>query len=229
MQNYFQQLLVWIHGPGKVVIVVLSLGFAYSLVRRFRWSKQSAQVSADARNSGALPLDTLPLQAHELKAFDFGLGLGSLRNIVQGNVNGNEVVLFDSEVGHPHAEPTLQTIAAFRLSGSALPDFTLQPKSVLGDVLTRLGKGIDFGPDSDFSRDYFLTSPDENLTRVCFTPKFRDFFEGLERFDSKKNWHLQKRGQWVVVYRKGEGTEPDERQTFLEGTAEIVRNLEGAP
>jgi len=94
-------------------------------------------------------------------------------------------------------------------------------------VLTRLGKSVDFGPDSDFSRDYFLTSHDENRTRACFTPKFRDFFEGLERFDPKKTWHLQKRGQWVVIYRKGEGTEPDDRQTFLEGAAEIVRNLEG--
>jgi hypothetical protein len=51
-------------------------------------------------------------------------------------------------------------------------------------------------------------------------------FEGWERFDSNKNWHLQKRGEWVIVYRKGEGVEPDELQTFLQGRAEIVRNLE---
>ena len=29
-----------------------------------------------------------------------------------------------------------------------------------------------------------------------------------------------------MVYRKGEDVEPDELQTFLRGTAEIVRNLE---
>jgi hypothetical protein len=61
---------------------------------------------------------------------------------------------------------------------------------------------------------------------ACFTPEFRDFFEGWERFDCNKNWHLQKRGEWVIVYRKGEGVEPDELQTFLRGTAEIVRNRE---
>ena len=62
--------------------------------------------------------------------------------------------------------------------------------------------------------------------RACFTLESREFFEGLERSDSNKNWHLQKRGEWVMVYRKGEDVEPDELQTFLRGTAEIVRNLE---
>ena len=43
---------------------------------------------------------------------------------------------------------------------------------------------------------------------------------------SNKNWHLQKPAEWVIVYRKSEGVEPDELQTFLQGTAEIVSNLE---
>jgi hypothetical protein len=51
-------------------------------------------------------------------------------------------------------------------------------------------------------------------------------FEGWERFDSNKNWHLRKRGEWVIVYRKGEGVEPDELQSFLQGRAEMVRSLE---
>jgi hypothetical protein len=58
--------------------------------------------------------------------------------------------------------------------------------------------------------------------RACFAPEFREFFEGWKRFDSNKNWHLQKPGEWVIVYRKS--VEPDELQTFLPGTAEIVRN-----
>jgi len=33
---------------------------------------------------------------------------------------------------------------------------------------------------------------------------FREFFEGLERFDSNKNRHLQKLSVWVIVYHKGE-------------------------
>ena len=40
------------------------------------------------------------------------------------------------------------------------------------------------------------------------------------------NWHLQKPGEWVIVYRKSEGVEPDALQTFLQGTPEIVSNLE---
>jgi hypothetical protein len=73
---------------------------------------------------------------------------------------------------------------------------------VLGDVLTWFGKSIGFG-GSDFSHDYFLISADDAGTRACFTPEFREFFEGLDRFDSRKNWHLPEGGQWVIVYHKG--------------------------
>jgi hypothetical protein len=115
-------------------------------------------------------------------------------------------------------------MAAFRPLGSRLPDFTLQPKSVLGSALTWLGKSVDF-PSSDFSRDYFLTSGDEEGPCLLHS-RVPLIFEGWERFDSNKNWHLQKRGEWVIVYRKGEGVEPHELQTFLQGRAAIVRNLE---
>ena len=57
---------------------------------------------------------------------------------------------------------------------------------------------------------------------------FREFFEGLGRFDSHKNRRPQTLGVRVIAYRKGEGVEPDERQTFLQGRAEIVGNLEAS-
>jgi hypothetical protein len=38
------------------------------------------------------------------------------------------IVRFDTEVAHPRSEQTLQTMAASRLLGTPLPDFTLQPK-----------------------------------------------------------------------------------------------------
>ncbi len=225
MQDALHRLL----GPHftfwEFVAVAVALSYAWSLVRRFRWSRQHTEVNKVARNMSALPLDRLPLERDQLRSFDFPLALGAFHNIVSASANGHEIVLFDTEVAHPHSEPTLQTMAAFRLLGSPLPDFTLQPKNVLGGALTLLGKSVDF-PGSGFSRDYFLTSRDEAGTRACFTPEFHEFFEGLERFDSNKNWHLQKRGEWVIAYRKGEGVEPDELQTFLQGTAEIVRNLE---
>jgi hypothetical protein len=56
--------------------------------------------------------------------------------------------------------------------------------------------------------------------------QFREFFEAWERFDSNKNCHLPKPGEWVIVCRNGEGVEPDELRTFLPGTAEIVPNRE---
>jgi hypothetical protein len=91
------------------------------------------------------------------------------------------------------SEQTLQTMAASRLLGSPLPDFTLQPNNVVGSALTVLGKSVDF-PGSDLSRDYFLTSCDE-AGAVPASLQFREFFEAWERFDSNKNWHLQKPGE----------------------------------
>ena len=212
----------------KILAALLATSFVWSQVRRVRWSQQQTKVDTVARAIGFVPLDELPIERVELKSFGFPLGLGKRHNIIGGSVDGNEVVLFDTEVGHPRGEPSLQTIAAFKLTGSKLPNFNLQPKSVAGRVLSVLGKDIEFGDDSAFSRDYFLTSADESVVRACFTPQFRKFFEGLEQYDSAKNWHVQKRGDWVIVYRKDEGVEPDELQAFLEGTAEIVRQLGGA-
>lgn len=213
-------------GNWKILALLLAISFGWSLRRRARWSRQSATVNTVARTIGFVPLEELPIGRDELKSFDFPLGLGKLRNIIGGSVDRNEVVLFDTEIGHPHAEPTLQTIAAFKLTGSSLPNFNLQPRSVAGRVLSVFGKGLEFG--DAFSRDYFLTSADQSSVRLCFTPEFRNFFEGLEQYDPVKNWHLQKRGHWMIVFRKGEGAGPDELQTFLEGTAEIVRQIESA-
>jgi hypothetical protein len=226
VQDSLHRLLGPLFANWKILGFLLAISFAWSLVRRIRWWRQSTKVNAVANNIGLVPLDKLPIERNELKSFEFPLGLGKPHNILTGSVNGNEVVLFDTEVAHSHGEPTLQTIAGFRLSASTLPDFTLQPKSVVGSVLTRLGKSIDYG--DDFSRDYFLTSADGSFARAYFRPEFREFFEGLERYDSKKKWHVQERGVWVIIYRKDEGVEPDDLQTFLEGTAEIVRNLQSA-
>lgn len=224
VQDAIHRLLGRLFANWKIVGFLLVISFSWSLVRWFLWSRQRKKVNKVANDFGFVPLDKLPIQRNELRSFEFRLGLGRLHNILSGNVNGNEVVLFDTEVAPSRGEPSLQTIAGFRLSASALPDFTLQPKSALGSVLTRLGKSIDFG--DDFSRDYFLTSADGPGVRAYFTPEFREFFEGLERFDDKKNWHVQKSGVWVIIYRKDEGVKPEELQTFLEGAAEIVRRLE---
>jgi hypothetical protein len=224
----FQRALGPVLGNWKILALFLTISFAWSLVRRARWSRQSAAVNTVAGTIGFVPLDELPIGHDDLKSFELPLGLGMLHNVIGGSVDGNEVVLFDTEVGHPHGEPTLQTIAAFKLTGSNMPNFNLQPRSVAGRVLSLFGKGIEFGDDSAFSRDYFLTSADESAVRACFTAEFRKFFEGLEQYDSAKNWHMQKHGDWVIVYRKDEGAAPDELQTFLEGTSEIFRNLKSA-
>jgi hypothetical protein len=41
------------------------------------------------------------------------------------------IVRFDTEVAHPCSEQTFETMAASRLLGSPLPDFTLQPEMSL--------------------------------------------------------------------------------------------------
>jgi hypothetical protein len=229
MQSPIQWLVQRFPSSWRLYTLFILFVLISSLVRRFRLSKQTALVDAVATSIGFVALDALPFSPDERRSFAIPLNwpVTKVRNIIQGSVGGKEVVLFDSET-HKSRSDRLQTIAAFRVSGKALPDFLLQPKRVLGRVLTRCGKSVDFGPCSDFSRDYFLTSGDETATRACFTPACREFFEGLERFDSKKNWHLQKHGDWLVIYRPDEGLQPDELQTFLEATAEIVRNLEGA-
>ena len=228
VRDAFPQVLNSLLANWKSVAAFLAFTLVFSMVRRLRWARQRTAADAVARGMGFVPLDGMPLERSELASLGFPFGHGTFRNIESGNINGKEVVLFDTEVNHPHGGPTLQTMAAFKFAGSNLPDFTLQPRSMLRDVSSLFGKSVDFGPESAFSRDYSLESPDEATARTCFTREFREYFEGLERYDSKKNWHLQKGGRWMMIYRRDEGFDPVELQTFLQGTTEIVRNLEEA-
>src|SRR5437016_2787758 len=194
MKSWMQDALRRLLGPyfyahWKFLALFLTFSLGWSLVRRIRLSRQSSEVGAVMRNIGFLPLDRVPIDRDDLKCFASPVGLGKAHNIVSGSVDGDEVVLFDSEFGDGRRQVALQTNAAFRLESSNLPDFSLQPKSALSSVLSALGKGIDFGDDSSFSRNYFLTGVDEAGVRAGFTPDFRRFFEGLERLDPKKNWH----------------------------------------
>ena len=125
----------------KILVLFLTISFVWSLMRRGRWSRQRTAVNTVAQTIGFVPLDELPIPRDELKSFELPLGLGKLHNIIGGSVDGNEAVLFDTEVGHTHGEPTLQTIAAFKLTGSNLPNFNLRPRSVASKVLSLFGKG----------------------------------------------------------------------------------------
>jgi hypothetical protein len=226
MQNALQRVVEpYLFANWKFLAFFLTFSIAWSLVRRFRLSRQSSEVNAVMKGIGFVPLDKIPIDRDVLKRFASPVGLGRAHNIVGGSVDGNEVVLFDSEVGNRNRQVALQTNAAFRLTSSNIPDFSLQPKNVLGKTLSMLGRSIAFEDDSSFSRDYLLTGVDEAGVRACFTPKYRAFFEGLERFDSQRNWHMQKSGDWILLYRKHEGVKPDELLIFLEGTAEIIHNL----
>ena len=228
MLDVFHRLLGAWAVNWQILALIVALGVGLSLVQRVRWSRQNAAVNVAAKDFGFVPLGILPIGPEELKSFHFPLGLGKTHNILGGSLDGREVVLFDTEVGHPHGDPTLQTIAGFKLTVSKLPDFTLCPKNVVGRLLSAFGKAVEFDDDSGFSRDYFVTAVDQSALRATFTLEFREFFASLERYDSAKSWHVQKRGPWVLIYRKDEGAAPDELQTFLDAAAEIIRNLDAA-
>ena len=158
----------------------------------------------------APPRDRWPLEREQLRSFDFPLALGAWHNIVGASANGHEVVRFDTEVAPPHSERPCRPWRHSGPSDAGCPISRFNPRCLAVPSLTGWGKAL------IFLVPIFLGTTSLRVAMrqgpCLLHSRVPRIFEGWERFDSNKNWHLQKRGEWVIVCRKGEGDEPDERQ-----------------
>jgi hypothetical protein len=92
-----------------------------------------------------------------------------------------------------------QSVAAFSVRLSGIPDFQMTPATTLDRAAGKLGlQAIRFESHPDFGRKYWLRTGDETAVRAFFTGPFLD---RLATADPAANWSVEKAGRWLVVYR----------------------------
>jgi len=146
---------------------------------------------------------------------------GGFRNAMIGAVGGLDVAIFDYTYQAGKSTVTL-TLAAFP-HDRGLPPFELRSENILdkiGDAFAR--NDIDFDSDPEFSKRYFLRSPDEEGTRNLFTPGLLSYFEQIP---ADKQWHIENSAKTLMVYRYRQLANASEIPHFLHEASAIARTI----
>jgi hypothetical protein len=144
------------------------------------------------------------------------------RDILVGDRAGGEILVFAYHYetgGGEGAPPTPhdQTVAAFRVPGRRLPQFSMRPEHLLQRIGAVLGmQDIDFDSHPEFSRRYVLQGRDEGAIRTCFGSQI------LDRFTQEEGWSVEGCGEWLILYRAQVQVSGEDLPRFVEETTRIA-------
>lgn len=142
-------------------------------------------------------------------------------NVLDGSASGVRARLFDYQYttgGGKNRSRHHQTVAAFQLTQSTLPDFEMFPERFYHWFAEAAGyKDIDFDSDPAFSRSYRLLGADEHAVRRLFHPGV------VAPWGTRPGWTVEGSGQTLLFYRPRVIVKPDDVAGFLSETRELVR------
>lgn len=145
-------------------------------------------------------------------------------NALSGTIEDLAVHVFDFAYtvrGNRNNTTYRQTVAAFGVPNSDLPQFMLAPERIghrLASALFGL-QDIDFEEYPEFSRRYRLSGADEAAIRARFDASLVQFLETLDRL------YVEVGGGWIVVYRASRRVKPERIGAFLEEAFTICNRL----
>ncbi|MGO9084158.1 MAG: hypothetical protein ACLQBK_02950 [Candidatus Sulfotelmatobacter sp.] len=149
---------------------------------------------------------------------------GGFNNVMTGSVAGLQAALFDYTYPEGKGSAT-QTLGAFS-QDLQLPAFELRTENVFDRIEEAFApRDIDFDSHREFSKRFFLRSPDEAATRELFTPALLTYFEQMP---ADKKWHIEGSGTTLMIYRWRGPLPASEIRSFLEETSTIARTVLGA-
>jgi hypothetical protein len=149
---------------------------------------------------------------------------GGFNNAMVGAVGGLDVTVFDYTYQMGKSTVTL-TLAAF-VHDRQLPPFELRSENLvdkIGEVFVH--NDIDFETNPEFSRRYYLRSPDEAPVRSLFTTSLLAYFEQIP---PDKEWHIESSGKTLIMYRYRPLMKAAEIPPFLDEASAIARTILGA-
>lgn len=125
----------------------------------------------------------------------------------------------DDSNGNTVTHTNSQTFAAYSSPEHKLPIFELEEKntpnyfSLTENTKERL---VSFDAQPDFAKRFYLMSDNAAETRRVFTSDLR---AALLQVDSKRNWHVQASGPWVVFFRDDSYVKAEDFQLFVQDTS----------
>lgn len=146
---------------------------------------------------------------------------GNIRNIFRGSIEDCDVLLFDhsraSAVEH-HGD-ICQTVAAFRIPSSNIPEFGMYPKKGIHRFSGKSFKVqvTNFKSYSQFLKNYIIEGKQEHRIQELFDSEILRFF------DLEEGWSIEGGAEWLVVYKEGKLFGSGDLFLFLTETKPILR------
>jgi hypothetical protein len=191
---------------------------------------QDGTAVADCPDGGGEPVDGPRLRGEgdldALRALAdlplFGRGPArKVRNVMTGRFGGRDVTFRDYVYTLDAGEDSTtyrQSVALF--PGTALPDLTLEPETVLDRIASAFAaQDIGFDSSPEFSKACRLSGPDESAIRSAFGA------EPLAFFAAEGHWRVEVRGGTAGAYSQGRLCRPHEAELCLTELVAVVRVL----
>lgn len=145
---------------------------------------------------------------------------GRYLNAMTGAVGGMDAAVFDYTYQMGKSTVTL-TVVAFT-HDRQLPPFELRSENIFDKMAEAfVHKDIDFDSNPEFSRRYYLRSPDDAQVRNLFTTGLLAYFEQIP---SDKQWHIESSAKTLILYYR-QLMKSAEVPHFLDESSEIARTI----
>ncbi len=141
-----------------------------------------------------------------------------IERIVEGNLNGKHIVLFDYKytplIGTKKGA-IRQTMLIVQIN-SEVPKFKITPENILDKIMNAVGfKDINFDSHKNFSEMFKLTGENEKQVREIFNQNLLSYFENLRNFSFESGKNV------IVGYKKDNLVKTEELAQFINSISKI--------
>lgn len=213
---------IWFFILGGAALVAVWVWFGVKLSKKRSRELQTASLSMGYTFEGAGKI--LAAEIGTIPVHLFSLGRTKIIDNVLRGPGG--AVVFDYQYitgGGRYQSTTRQTVAGFRFSGAAIPQFQLGPEHwwhKVGDVVSH--QLIRFDSHPAFSKRFLLRGPDAPSIRMFFTPPLLTYLESLPE---KPAWTIEADGPWLLVYVHSHRIRPAALQSFANEASTIAAQI----
>lgn len=189
----------------------------------FFFAHKQAKKRTEAMSLIAASLD-MSFDAETHKPIELGLsGMNlfkkgrskKITNLIQGTFVDTDCLLFDYRftTGSGKNRSThKQTVVAFKICGTQLPQFTCKPEHFFHKFADFFGhEDIDFEQYPVFSKKYRLNGDNEAAIRAIFNESVIILLEA----ESDQPWSVDGAGEWLVIHRADIKVKTEDCSQFL--------------
>ncbi|MBL4700370.1 MAG: hypothetical protein JKX85_03850 [Phycisphaeraceae bacterium] len=153
----------------------------------------------------------------------------SAKNVMTGKVADVDVQLMDYQYttgSGKHSTTHRMAVAAYKVPGLKIPNFALERENFLSRIADKFGfSDINFESHPKFSDAFQLKGKAKQAIRAFFTPAL---LTQIENGLIQKDWNVQAGGSWLIIYTTNGHIKPEELQTYLNRSFDLMNRLTAA-